>query len=98
MFPDASRHSTDDQALDAEHLRAKYDRLAKDGKWGEHPDHPMKEWEAAVHCKSTRVGYWDWVVTQLNPAVDEDDARAALDAEEEEIKELQAGDPGNQGS
>ena len=98
MFPDASRHSTDDQALDAEHLRAKYDRLARDGKWGEHPNHPMKEWQAAVHGKSTRVGYWDWVVTRLKRAANEDDAKAALaDAEEEEIQELQAADPGNQG-
>jgi hypothetical protein len=98
MFPDASRHSTDDRALDAEHLRAKYDRLAKDGKWGQHPNHPMERWRAAVNSKSTRIGYWDWVVTQLKPAAYDDAKAARADAEDEAIKELQAGDSGNQGA
>lgn len=96
MSPDASCHPTNDLALNAEQLQAKYDGLAEDSQWGEHPNHPMKDWQAAVHCKNTRVGYWDWVVTQLRLA---NDAKTALaDAEEEEIAELQAADPGNQGA
>jgi hypothetical protein len=97
MSPDASLDPTNDQAFDAEQLRARYDGLAKNGEWGEHPNHPMKEWQAQVYCKNTRVGYWDWVVLKL--AADEADAKSALaDAEEEEIKELQATDAGNQGA
>jgi hypothetical protein len=58
----------------------------------------MEEWRAELHGKYTRVSYWDWVVT-LKLAVDktaEDNVLA--DAEEEEIAELQAADPGNQGA
>ena len=99
MSLDASRDPTSDQALDAEQLRAKYDGLAEGSKWGEHPNHPMKEWRAEVHCQNTRVGYWDWVVTQLKLAADKNEARTVLaEAEEEEIMELQAADPGNQGA
>ena len=65
MSPDASRDPTNDLALDAEQLRAKYDGLAENSDWGEHPNHPMEEWQTEVHCKNTRVGYWDWVVTKL---------------------------------
>jgi hypothetical protein len=97
MSPDVSRDPTNDRALDAEQLRARYDTLAKNGAWGEHPNHPMKEWQTEVHRKHTRDGYWDWVVLKL--AADKDEAKSALaDAEEEEIMELQAADPGNQGA
>jgi hypothetical protein len=98
MSPVAFRNSKNDLALGAEQLRAKYDGPASQSQWGEHPNHPLKDWQAAVLCKSTRVGYWDWVVTQLKLAADTNDAKTALaDAEEEEIRELQAADPGNQG-
>ena len=99
MSPHASRDPTNDQALDAEQLRTKYDGLAEDGEGGEHPNHPMKEWQAEVDCKNSRIGYWDWVVTQLKLAADKNEAKSVLaDAEEEEIIELQAADPGNQGA
>jgi hypothetical protein len=59
----------------------------------------MEEWQTEVHCKNTRVGYWDWVVTKLKLADDKNDEDPVLaDAEEEEIAELQADDPGNQGA
>ena len=99
MSPDVSRDPTNDLALGAEQLRAKYDGLAEDSDWGEHPNHPMKEWQAEVNRKTTRGGYWDWVVTRLRLAADKNDAKTVLaDAEEEEITELQAADPGNQGA
>ncbi len=99
MPPDASRDPTNDLAFDAEQLRVKYDGLAEDGEWGEHPNHPMEEWLAEVHGKKTRVGYWDWVVTKLRLADDRNNEDPVLaDAEEEEIAELQADDPGNQGA
>ena len=99
MSPDASRDPTNDLAFDAEQLRAKYDGLAEDSEWGEHPNHPMEEWRTEVHCKKTRVGYWDWVVTKLKLADDKNNEDPVLaDAEEQEIAELQADDPGNQGA
>jgi hypothetical protein len=99
MSFDASRDPTDDLALEAEQLRVKYDGLVEDGDWGEHPNHPMEVWQTEVHCKNTRLGYWDWVVTKLKLADDKTDEDSVLaDAEEQEIAELQAGDPGNQGA
>jgi hypothetical protein len=99
MPPDASPDTTIDLALDAEQLSAKYDALAADGQWGEHPMHPMEAWRAEVQGKKTIVGYWNWVVIQLKLADDKNDDDSPLaDAEEEEIEELQADDPGNQGS
>jgi hypothetical protein len=59
----------------------------------------MEEWQTEVHCKNTRVGYWDWVVTKLKLADDKNNEDPVLaDAEEEEIADLQADDPGNQGA
>jgi hypothetical protein len=99
MSPDASQNPTNDLALEAAQLQAKYDGLAGDSEWGEHPNHPMEEWRNEVHCKNTRVGYWDWVVTKLKLADNKNNEDPVLaDAEEEEIAELQADDPGNQGA
>jgi hypothetical protein len=99
MSPDASPDPTIDLTLDAGQLQAEYDALAQDGQWGEHPKHPMAEWRTEVQCKKTIVGYWDWVVAMLRLADDKNDKDSILaDAEEEEIEELQADDPGNQGS
>jgi hypothetical protein len=59
----------------------------------------MEAWRAEVQGKKTIVGYWNWVVIQLKLADDKNDDDSPLaDAEEEEIEELQADDPGNQGS
>src|ERR1700751_2754399 len=99
MSPDATRDPTNDQELNAEQLRVKYDSLAQDSEWGEHPNHRMAEWQAEVHCKNTRIGYWEWVVTKIKLADDKNNEDAArADAEKEEFEELQAADPGNQGS
>jgi hypothetical protein len=99
MSPDTSRNPANDLVFDAEQLRAKYDGLAEDSEWGEHLNHPMEEWQTEVHYKNTRVGYWDWVVTKLKIADDKNDKDPTLaDAEEKEIVELQADDPGNQGA
>ncbi len=44
-----------------------------------------------VHCKITRVGYWEWVVRKLKLADDKNNEDAVLaDAGKEEIAELQA--------
>jgi hypothetical protein len=98
MCVDVSGNATDDLTFDAEQLRTKYHVQAADGEWGEHPNYPMKEWRAEVDGKRTRVGYWDWVVTKLRPAVNEGDKSHVLAAaEKKEYEELETEDPGNQG-
>ena len=94
MSPYASSKPTIDLSFDAEQLRAKYDALALSSQWGEHPNHPLAHWQTEVYRKITRDGYWDWVVTKLNHAKDP----FLAEAEQQEIMELQAGDPGNQGA
>ena len=99
MSRDVSRRLAEDQALDAEQLRTKYDGLAHDSEWGEHPNYPVKDWQAEVQCKRTLLGYWDWVVIQFKLKADKDKTKTVLaDAENEEITELQAADSGNQGA
>lgn len=34
--------------------------------WGEHPDHPVADWQAEVAGGDTRLGYWAWVAAQLD--------------------------------
>ena len=57
----------DDTGLTAEQLENKY---APDG--GElddcHPEHTARKWQARVTQGSTRLGYWDWVVQQIEEA------------------------------
>jgi len=36
------------------------------GYWGEHPDHPFKEWAWEVSEDYTRTGYWEWVIAREN--------------------------------
>ena len=31
------------------------------GVWGEHPHHPVEDWQYEVANNDTRLGYWDWV-------------------------------------
>ena len=88
-----------DQALDAQQLQEKYDVLAADGEWGEHPVFRMPTWRAEVACQKTLLGYWAWVVAQFERADDgESEPEVRADAEKEEVTELEAADPGNQGS
>ena len=35
------------------------------GYWGEHPDHPVSDWQAEVSNDETRLGYWYWVEDKL---------------------------------
>jgi hypothetical protein len=35
------------------------------GIWGEHPDYPVSDWRAEVSNNDTRLGYWDWVMSQM---------------------------------
>jgi len=35
------------------------------GLWHEHDDYPLAQWQAAVSSDDTRLGYWDWVLTNI---------------------------------
>jgi hypothetical protein len=35
------------------------------GTWGEHPDYRAASWRLEVWEEATRLGYWEWVVAQL---------------------------------
>ena len=59
----------------------------------------MEKWRTQVDYRRTRIGYWEWVVTKLRPAEPESgEAPVLADAEKKEVEELEAEDPGNQGS
>lgn len=53
---------TGDAGPTAEQLREQY------GQWGEHPDHPLQDWQHEVENDYTRSGYWDWVVNEITCA------------------------------
>lgn len=38
---------------------------AHGGYWGEHPKHPLEDWQLQVANNETRRGYWEWVEAQL---------------------------------
>jgi hypothetical protein len=44
-----------------------YDLDVWGGVEGEHPEHTVARWQAAV-CKTMRLGYWSWVALQLDRA------------------------------
>jgi hypothetical protein len=98
--PDPTR----DETLSADQLQAKYDPAAKDGAWAEHPMYRMEEWREQVDGKKTILGYWAWVVAQFELKEDgsmskaEKKAEKRAEAEEKEVEQLEAEDPGNQGS
>lgn len=52
--------------IDARLLADKY------GYWKQHPKFPLADWQYEVANNDTRVGYWEWVATQLR----EDDDRS----------------------
>lgn len=43
----------------ADQLREQY------GQWGEHPDHPLRDWQHEVENDYIRSGYWDWVANEI---------------------------------
>jgi hypothetical protein len=98
--PDPTR----DETLGADQLQAKYDPAAKAGAWGEHPMYRLEEWRNDVASKKTVLGYWPWVVAQFELKGDaakskaEKKAEKRADIEEKEVAQLEAEDPGNQGS
>ena len=54
-----------EQEMTAGQLRAKYDSLADDSRWGEHHQLKMEDWRYEIQEGNTRVGYWDWVATMI---------------------------------
>ena len=38
---------------------------AQHGVWGEHPTWPSQDWKYEVDNGDTRIGYWEWVVQQM---------------------------------
>ena len=61
---------TDVKDLSAQELAEKY--AGPNGAWGEHPDFCRNDWQTEVGNDDTLLGYWDWVVAQL----DQQDARS----------------------
>jgi hypothetical protein len=55
-------------AKQAEALREQHD-----GFWGEHAEHSVSDWQAEVADDDTRLGYWEWVVCQIEQAEDDSD-------------------------
>ena len=54
-----------DEEMTPEQLRQRYAALGEDGNWGEHPDHPIDEWQRDVDAGNTRLGYFEWVAAKL---------------------------------
>ena len=52
----------EDAALNAEELEEKYSPTGG----GEHPLFKREDWRTAVNSDDTLLGYWGWVVNQLN--------------------------------
>lgn len=50
---------------------AEVQREAAGGVWEENPAHPVSDWQYEVENGDTRLGYWEWVVCQLEQAEDE---------------------------
>lgn len=40
------------------------------GPWANHPDHPLQDWQYQVTNGDTRMGYWEWVLSEENLAAD----------------------------
>lgn len=55
----------------AEHLLDADELCKKYGSWGEHPNHPVTDWQAQVTDGDTRLGYWDWLVVELETAAED---------------------------
>lgn len=39
--------------------------------WGEHPEFSLEDWKHEVANDDTRLGYWDWVISEQEKASDE---------------------------
>ena len=47
------------------------------GYWGEHPLYSPSDWQEHVRNNETRLGYWEYVETQITIAKDEAAEKAA---------------------
>ncbi len=36
------------------------------GHWGEHPDHPLQQWQDEAFDSLTRLGYWEWAFARMS--------------------------------
>ena len=55
-------------------LQEQYDAIAKIKKadlWGEYPYFLRTDWRDEVAAQDTHLGYWDWVIHQLESAHDD---------------------------
>lgn len=43
------------------------------GFWGEHPDYFVRDWSFEVGHEDTRLGYWEWVVSKIEEAKEDED-------------------------
>jgi len=50
---------------------AEAQREAAGGFWEEHPEHCVEDWQYEVANGDTRLGYWEWVVCQIEAAENE---------------------------
>lgn len=69
---------TTDIVLNTDELQAANELQSRfepndEGSWGEHPNYPMDDWRDEVNQGHTRLGYWVWVVHQLEANNDLDD-------------------------
>jgi len=39
--------------------------IARHGYWQQHPEYPLATWRTEVTQGCTLLGYWDWVLTEL---------------------------------
>ena len=44
---------------------------AHGGTWGQHPEYSLESWRAEVQDNATVLGYWSWVISQIEQAEDE---------------------------
>jgi len=44
------------------------------GAWGNHEDYPRPDWQKEVNNGDTSLGYWDWVVQQIDLVAEEEKA------------------------
>ncbi len=62
--------STSGSVCEASALQALAD--AHGGHWGQHPEHPVADWQYEVANDDTRLGYWAWVFDRLEQAAVDD--------------------------
>lgn len=66
-FSEILKLESNDHQMGPEELREKYDG-SQGTNWGQHPEYPMHVWQDEVAGLDTRLGYWEWVVHQLEGA------------------------------